>query len=222
MRRQPNGTCCSMHPPSTLSNQKAKSPSFPGASKVPVPSLRAVLSAAFAAELSAAFVPRAGGLGEKREEQPPSSMPQGPLSFHGCSVSLACPSLPPFSSACPSHIHVFHGTCCSMHPPSTLSNQKAKSPSFPGASKVPVPSLRAVLSAAFAAELSAAFVPPGLPQGSQFKRQFKHFGTPVGGSISKVKWWSSQTPSRIEFSRKKTKSPAVCTTGGPLSSGPKL
>ena len=94
-------------------------------------------------------------------------MPQGPLSFHGCSVSLACPSLPPFSSACPSHIHVFHGTCCSMHPPSTLSNQKAKSPSFPGASKVPVPSLRAVLSAAFAAELSAAFVPPGLPQGSQ-------------------------------------------------------
>ena len=47
---------------------------------------------------------------EKREDQPPSSKPPGPLSFHGCSVSLACPSLPPFSSACPSHI-----SCVSQH-----------------------------------------------------------------------------------------------------------
>ena len=83
---------------------------FPGASTVPVLPVAAALSAAFVAELSAAFVPRVGGLGEKREDQPPCSKPPGPLSFHGCSVSLACPSLPPFSSACPSHI-----SCVSRH-----------------------------------------------------------------------------------------------------------
>ena len=86
-----------------------------------------------------------------------------------------------------------------MNPPSALRDQKAMASTFPGASTVPVLPVPAALSAAFVAELSAAFVPVGLPRGSQFKRQFKHLGTPVGGSMSKVKWWvlANAQPHRV-------------------------